>query len=137
MLKGAREPIGVVMRTIFAQSEIRLRRAKARRGEILASAAQEAHHMATPSTMLESRIQDLLPELERIYTDIHARTKFSPIQEGQDGGPRLASSHLERAPFAARCKDCEEAYETVERRERVMAARRGSSALFLELPTKR
>ena len=28
--------------------------------------------MATPPSTLESRIQNLLPELERVYTDIHA-----------------------------------------------------------------
>jgi hypothetical protein len=36
-------------------------------------------------------------------------------------------------PFAVRCKDCEEARETAERRERAAAQKRGSSALFYDM----
>ena len=50
-------------------------------------------------------------------------------------GAEITGPRLRALPFAVRCRDCEEARETVERRERVMAGRRGSSALFLELPT--
>jgi DnaK suppressor protein len=49
-------------------------------------------------------------------------------------GAEIAGPRLRALPFAVRCRDCEEARETVERRERVMAGRRGASALFLELP---
>ena len=49
-------------------------------------------------------------------------------------GAEIAGPRLRALPFAVRCRDCEEARETVERRERV-AERRGSSALFLEMPT--
>jgi DnaK suppressor protein len=49
-------------------------------------------------------------------------------------GAQIAGRRLRALPFAVRCRDCEEARETVGRRERVMAAPR-SSALFLELPT--
>jgi DnaK suppressor protein len=52
-------------------------------------------------------------------------------------GAEIAGRRLRALPFAVRCRDCEEVRETVERRERVRAERRGSSALFLELPTKR
>ena len=45
-------------------------------------------------------------------------------------GAEIAGPRLWALPFAVRCRDCEEARETVERRERVMAERRGSSALF-------
>ena len=45
-------------------------------------------------------------------------------------GAEIAASRLWALPFAVRCRDCEEARETVERRERVMAERRGSSPLF-------
>jgi DnaK suppressor protein len=48
-------------------------------------------------------------------------------------GEEIAEPRLWALPFAARCKDCEEVHETVERRERIMAQRRGSSALFLDL----
>jgi DnaK suppressor protein len=51
-------------------------------------------------------------------------------------GAEIAGPRLGALPFAVRCKDCEDAHETVERRERVMAERRGSSALFLKLPNQ-
>ena len=46
---------------------------------------------------------------------------------------RLPQARLQALPFAVRCRDCEHARETAERRERLMARRRGSLALFLEL----
>jgi DnaK suppressor protein len=45
-------------------------------------------------------------------------------------GAEIAGPRLWALPFAVRCRDCEDARETVERRDRVMAERRGSSALF-------
>ena len=33
--------------------------------------------MTMPTSVLETRIQDLLPELERVYTDIHAHPELS------------------------------------------------------------
>jgi len=48
-------------------------------------------------------------------------------------GEEIAQARLRALPFAVRCRDCEEACETVERRERLVAQRRGSLALFLEL----
>ena len=45
-------------------------------------------------------------------------------------GAEIAASRLWALPVAVRCRDCEEARETVERRERVMAERRGSSTLL-------
>ena len=45
----------------------------------------------------------------------------------------IAEKRLRALPFAVRCKDCEEARETAEQRERQMAARRGSSSLFLDM----
>ena len=50
-------------------------------------------------------------------------------------GAEIAGPRLRALPFAVRCRDCEEARETVERRERVVTERRDSSALFLEMPT--
>jgi DnaK suppressor protein len=50
-----------------------------------------------------------------------------------DCGEEIAEKRLRALPFAVRCKDCEEARETAEQRERQMAARRGSSSLFLDM----
>jgi DnaK suppressor protein len=59
------------------------------------------------------------------------------LEEGSYGncfecGDEIAPARLRALPFAVRCKDCEEARETAERRERMMAQRRGSSALFFD-----
>jgi DnaK suppressor protein len=48
-------------------------------------------------------------------------------------GDEIAEARLKALPFAVRCKDCEEARETAERRERVQSQRRGSSALFFDM----
>jgi len=42
-------------------------------------------------------------------------------------GEEIAESRLRALPFAARCKDCEEAREVAEQRMRVMIQKRGSS----------
>jgi DnaK suppressor protein len=59
------------------------------------------------------------------------------LEEGSYGncfecGDEISEARLRALPFAVRCKDCEEARETAERRERMMAQRRGSSALFFD-----
>jgi DnaK suppressor protein len=50
-----------------------------------------------------------------------------------DCGEEIAEKRLRALPFAVRCKDCEEARETAEQRERQMAQRRGAAALFLDM----
>lgn len=48
-------------------------------------------------------------------------------------GEEIAEKRLRALPFAVRCKDCEEAREMAEQRERQMAARRGASSLFFDM----
>jgi DnaK suppressor protein len=49
-------------------------------------------------------------------------------------GEEIAQARLRALPFALRCKDCEEARESAERRERMMAQKqRGSSTLFYDV----
>ena len=48
-------------------------------------------------------------------------------------GEEIAGARLRALPFAVRCKDCEEARETAEQRERLMTQRRGSSTLFFDM----
>ena len=50
-----------------------------------------------------------------------------------DCGAEIAEKRLRALPFAVRCKDCEEAREVAEQRERQMAARRGTWSLFLDM----
>ena len=60
------------------------------------------------------------------------------LEEGTYGncfecGEEIAEARLRALPFAVRCKDCEEARETAEQRERQMAQKRGGSALFFDM----
>ena len=48
-------------------------------------------------------------------------------------GEEIAEKRLRALPFAVRCKDCEEAREVAEQRERQMASRRGASTLFFDM----
>jgi DnaK suppressor protein len=48
-------------------------------------------------------------------------------------GDEISQARLRALPFAVRCKDCEEARETAEQRERMMARKGGSSALFFDM----
>jgi DnaK suppressor protein len=50
-----------------------------------------------------------------------------------DCGEEIAEKRLRALPFAVRCKDCEEAREIAEQRERQNVARRGTSSLFLDV----
>jgi DnaK suppressor protein len=50
-----------------------------------------------------------------------------------DCGEEIAEKRLRALPFAVRCKDCEEARETAEKRERMLAQRRGASSLFFDM----
>jgi DnaK suppressor protein len=64
-------------------------------------------------------------------------TALRRLEEGAYGdcfecGEEIAPARLRALPFAVRCKDCEEARETAEQRERV-AQRRGSSGFSFDL----
>ena len=50
-----------------------------------------------------------------------------------DCGEEIAEKRLRALPFAVRCKDCEEAREVAEQRERQVAQRRGAASLFLDM----
>src|SRR5437773_961326 len=48
-------------------------------------------------------------------------------------GEEIAEKRLRALPFAVRCKDCEEAREVAQQRERQIAQRRGAASLFLDM----
>jgi DnaK suppressor protein len=50
-----------------------------------------------------------------------------------DCGEEIAEKRLRALPFAVRCKDCEEAREVAEQRQRQLVNRRGASSLFLDV----
>jgi DnaK suppressor protein len=60
------------------------------------------------------------------------------LEEGTYGncfecGDEITEARLRALPFAVRCKDCEEARETAEQRERMLARKSSSSALFFDM----
>jgi DnaK suppressor protein len=99
--------------------------------------------------------RDVLDQGESSEVDIQEDIEFALIQmksetlnkinealrrldEGTYGncfecGDEIAGPRLKALPFAVRCKDCEEARETAEQRERAMARKSGSSALFFDM----
>ena len=48
-------------------------------------------------------------------------------------GDQISEARLRALPFAVRCKDCEEAREVKQQRDRLMAQRRGAASLFIDM----
>ena len=48
-------------------------------------------------------------------------------------GEEISEKRLRALPFAVRCKDCEEAREQAQQRERMVAQRRGAASLFMDM----
>ena len=92
----------------------------------------------------ESSEVDIQEDIEFALIQMKAETlnkvdaALRRLDEGTYGdcfecGEEISEARLRALPFAVRCKDCEEARETAEQRERIMAQRRGSSALFFDM----
>ena len=92
----------------------------------------------------ESSEADIQDDIEFALIQMKAETlqkineALARLEEGKYGycfecGEEIAEKRLRALPFAVRCKDCEEAREVAEKRERQLAARRGSSSLFLDM----
>ena len=101
-----------------------------------------------------SKVNDVLDAGESSEADIQEDIEFALIQmkaetlqrinealarleDGKYGfcfecGDEIAEQRLRALPFAVRCKDCEEAREVAEQRER-LSQRRGSSSLFYDM----
>jgi DnaK suppressor protein len=102
-----------------------------------------------------SKERDVLDQGESSEVDIQEDIEFALIQmksetlnkihaalrrldDGTYGdcfecGEEIAQPRLRALPFAVRCKDCEEARETAEQRERLAQRRGSSSALFFDV----
>jgi DnaK suppressor protein len=103
-----------------------------------------------------STVQGVLDSVESSEADIQDEIEFALIQmksetlnkieealrrleEGTYGycfecGEEVSEKRLRALPFAVRCKDCEEAREVAQQRERLMAARRGAAGFsFLDV----
>lgn len=104
-----------------------------------------------------SKLNDVLDAVESSEADIQDDIEFALIQmkaetlnkindalarleHGDYGfcfdcGEEIGEKRLRALPFAVRCKDCEEAREAAEQRQRQLAARRGGSSLFFDMPS--
>src|SRR5881296_3397227 len=93
---------------------------------------------------VESAEADIQDDLEFALVQMKSETlnkindALARLEQGDYGycfdcGEEIAEKRLRALPFAVRCKDCEEARETAERRERQLAARRGAPSLFFDM----
>ena len=89
----------------------------------------------------EADIQDDI-EFALIQMKAETLTKIDEalarLEEGTYGycfecGEDIAQQRLRALPFAVRCKDCEEAREVAEQRERLLNSRRGAASLFYDM----
>ena len=92
----------------------------------------------------ESSELDIQDEIEFALIQMKAETlnkieeALRRLEEGTYGfcfecGEEITEKRLRALPFAVRCKDCEEAREVAQQRERVVAQRRGASSLFMDM----
>ena len=92
----------------------------------------------------ESSEADIQDEIEFALIQMKAETlnkieeALRRLEEGTFGhcfecGEEISERRLRALPFAVRCKNCEEAREVVQQRERLMAQRRGAASLFLDM----
>ena len=98
------------------------------------------HGVLDAAESSEADIQDDI-EFALIQMKTETLTKIDEalrrLEEGTFGycfecGEEISERRLRALPFAVRCKDCEEARETAQQRERMMQ-RRGSASLFLDM----
>jgi DnaK suppressor protein len=93
---------------------------------------------------VESSEADIQEDLEFALIQMKSETlnkiddAMLRLEQGDYGycfecGEEIAEKRLRALPFAVRCKDCEEAKENAERRERQLTSRRGTSPLFLDV----
>jgi DnaK suppressor protein len=93
---------------------------------------------------VESSEADIQEEIEFALIQMKSETlnkindALARLEQGNYGncfecGEEIAEKRLRALPFAVRCKDCEEARENAEQRERHMNARRGTASLFLDM----
>lgn len=106
------------------------------------SANNPTHGVLDAAETSEADIQDDI-EFALIQMKTETLTKIEEalrrLEEGTFGycfecGEEISERRLRALPFAVRCKDCEEARENAQQRDR-MLQRRGAASLFLDLPS--
>jgi DnaK suppressor protein len=108
---------------------------------VRAEGADKPHEVLDPGETSEADIQE---DIEFALIQMKAETlnkvneALARLEDGRYGicfecGEEIAEQRLRALPFAVRCKDCEEAREVAQQRERMAAQRRGSSSLFFDM----
>ena len=103
--------------------------------DVRAEGAEKPHDVQDPGETSEVDIQE---DIEFALIQMKAETlnkineALSRLEDGTYGhcfecGEEIAQPRLRALPFAVRCKDCEEAREMAQQRERIQA-RRGSAS---------
>src|ERR1041385_1361626 len=93
---------------------------------------------------VESSEADIQEDIELAIIQMKTETlakvddALTRLEQGTYGncyewGEEIAEKRLRALPFAVRCKDCEEAKEAIEQRQRQLTARRGATSLFFDL----
>jgi len=82
---------------------------------------------------LEFALVQMKSETLNKINDALARLDQGDYGYCYDCGEEIAEKRLRALPFAVRGKECEEARETAEQRERQLAARRSASSIFLDM----
>jgi DnaK suppressor protein len=108
--------------------------------DVRADGADKDHEVLDPGETSEVDIQE---DIEFALIQMKAETlnkineALARLDEGTYGycfecGEEIAQPRLRALPFAVRCKDCEEAREMAQQRERILA-RRGSASLGFDM----
>ena len=106
--------------------------------DVRAEGADKDHEVLDPGETSEVDIQE---DIEFALIQMKAETlnkineALARLDEGTFGycfecGDEISERRLRALPFAVRCKDCEEARELAEERERAMTTRRGGGFLL-------
>ena len=101
----------------------------------------KVNNVLDPGESSEAGIQE---DIEFALIQMKAETlnkineALTRLEEGAYGncfecGEEISQARLRALPFAVRCIECEQARETAQKRERQMAQRSSSSALFFDL----
>jgi DnaK suppressor protein len=107
---------------------------------VRAEGADKPHDVLDPGETSEVDIQE---DIEFALIQMKAETlnkineALSRLEDGTYGhcfecGDEIAEPRLRALPFAVRCKDCEEARENAQKRERTAQRRGGATSLFYE-----
>ena len=148
--KVAKTPGGQMARDRYAELK---RILEERRREIMSEVQDKIRDVRTENS--NSPTHGVLDAAETSESDIQDEIEFALIQmkaetlskidealrrleEGTFGycfecGEEISERRLRALPFALRCKDCEEAREMAQQRERVQSQRRGDAALFMDM----